>query len=253
MNAINTQYTREVRNRFGYSATWAPTLEIRLGDVGRLQDYEFEPVTSLADLGLPFGERAGSATASLDYTSAQGVSFAIKAAGELPPLGSGLAAADVRIVISFNAEHAIVLQAAGCVTASIDDQRDVGERILARYESGEWDEDYVVVTEVMRADRTTVLISSSNDGSVAFRTKASVELGPLSLASADVDLHITRSSNIGTQIVAAGALTPLFRAYGVRKRWLRPAEVVRRGEPAPSPPPNGPTTMFDEVDYEDFG
>jgi hypothetical protein len=252
LSAVNVLYTRELRKRFGYSATWVPTSEVRLGDVGRLQNYEFERVATLADFGVQFDHRVGSTTSSLDYTSDHGVSFAIKASGELPPLGSGLAAADAGIVVSFGAKDAIVLQAAGCVMVSIENQLELATHILALYEQGEWDEDYVAVTEVVQAGRTTVLISSSSDGSVVFKIKGDVELGPLSLAAADVGLRVSRSRNIGTQIVADGGLTPLFKAHGVRKRWLRPVQLARRGTRPPPAAPEVAGVILDEVDYEDF-
>ena len=252
MSAVNVQYTRELRKRFGYSATWVPTSEVRLGDVGRLQKYEFERVATLADFGVQFDRRDGLTTSSLDFASDHGVSFAIKASGEVPPLASGLATADAGIIVSFGAKDAIVLQAARCVVTSIENQHELARHILALYGEGEWEEDYVAVTEVVQAGRTTVLISNSSDGSVVFKVKGGVELGPLSLASADVGLRVSRSRNVGTQIVAEGGLTPLFKAYGVRKRWLRPLELKRRGE-RPSPAAlRDADVLLDEVDYEDF-
>jgi len=252
MSAVNVKYTRELRQRFGYSATWVPTSEVRLGDVGRLQRYEFERVATLTDFGVQFDRRNGSTTSSLNYNSNHGVSFAIKASGELPPLGSGLAAADAGIIVSFGATDAIVLQASGCVMASIENQHELARQILALYEGGEWDDDFVAVTEVVQAGKATVLISSSSDGSVVFTTDGGVQLGPLSLAAADVELRVSRSRNIGTQIVAEGGLTPLFRAHGVRKRWLRPLELTRRGTRPPPVFPEGDGVILDEVDYEDF-
>jgi hypothetical protein len=252
MSAVNVQYTRELRKRFGYSATWVPTSDVRLGDVGRLQNYEFERVATLADFGVQFDRRDSLTTSSLNYTSEHGVSFAIKASGELPPLGSGLVKADAGIIISFDAGGAIVLQAARCVMTSIENQHELARGILALYEGGEWDEDFVAVTEVVQAGRTTVLVSSSSDGSVVLKAKGDIELGSLSLAAADARLRVSRSRNIGTQIVAEGGLTPLFKAHGVRKRWLRPLELARRGKNPPPAAPEGAGVILDEVDYEDF-
>jgi len=184
--------------------------------------------------------------------SENGVSFAMKASGEPPPLGSGLAAVDAGIIVSFAAKDAIVLQAAECVVASIENQHELSRHILALYEKGEWDEDYVAITEVVQAGRTTVLISSSSDGSVVFKAKGDVELGPLSLAAANVGLRVSNSRNIATQIVAEGRLTPLFRAYGVRKRFLRPLELARRGTGPPPAVPEDTGVILDEMDYEDF-
>jgi hypothetical protein len=220
--------------------------------VGRLQKYEFERVATLADFGVQFDRRVASTTSSLNYTSERGVSFAVKASGELPPLGSGLAIADTGISVSFAAKDAIVLQAAGCVSASIENRQELARQILALYEQGLWDEDYVAVTEVVQAGRATVLISSSGDGAVVFKTNGDVQLGPLSLVTADVGLRVSGSRNLGTQMVAESGVTPLFKAHGVRKRWLRPPDLKRRGtRPRPAIPEALPV-IIDEVDYEDY-
>jgi len=252
VSAVSVKYTRELRQRFGYAATWIPTSEVRLGDVGRLHRYEFERVAALADFGVQFERRESPATSSLNYNSEHGVSFTVKASGEVPPLGSGLADADAGIIVSFGATGSIALQASGCVTASIANQHELAKQILARFETDEWDDDYVVVTEVVQAGTATILISDSNDGSVVLKASSGMQLGPLSLAAAGVELRVSHSRNIGTQIVAEGGLTPLFRAHGVRRRWLRPPELTRRGTSPPSVPPAGAGVIFDEVDYEDF-
>lgn len=254
MSALSATYTRELRNRLGYSATWVPTLEIRLGDVGRLQDHGFEHVTTLADLGIPFGKRSTPATSSIDYTSEGGVSLEMKAAGTVPPLGSGLGQAEAGIIVSFSSKDATVLTATGCVTSSVEDLRAVQGRILELHGQGEWDDDYVAVTEVVAAACTTVLISSGSDGSVVFSAAAGVELGPLSIASTEVGLRVSSYRNIGTRIVAEGGLTPLFRAHGIRRRWFRPADLTRRGSGsvAADTTGHGPAVLVDEVDYEDF-
>ena len=87
---------------------------------------------------------------------------------------------------------------------------------------------------------------------MAFKTKGDVELGPLSLAAAEIGLHVSSSRNIGTQIVGEGGLTPLFKAHGVRKRWLQPPQLARRGTRPPPATPEGGSAILDEVDYEDF-
>jgi hypothetical protein len=60
------------------------------------------------------------------------------------------------------------------------------------------------------------------------------------------------------QIVGVGGLTPLFRAWGIKRRFLQnPAFFRRGGRPRPSPQglEQGPFApmYFDEVDHEQFG
>jgi len=108
------QYTRELHAKFGYLATWAPKVELHLGDVGTLKDHIFEPVTTLARLGIPFETRAAEGLADYEYVSSGNVSINVKSAGQAPALGSALTAAEAGITVEFGAENAVVFQAANC-------------------------------------------------------------------------------------------------------------------------------------------
>jgi hypothetical protein len=253
VTAANVQYTRELRDRFGYSATWVPTSEIRIGDVGMLRHHEFERLATLADFGVSFDVRESRAEASIDYASEGAVSVAVKAAGQAPPVGLGLTLAEAGVIVSFGVKNAIVLQATGCVVASIENVHGLAKRMLDLYEGQRWPEDYVAVTEVVRAQGATVLISSASGGSVALTARGGVTLGPTSLGDVNAGLQVALSRDIDTQIVARGGLCPLFRARGIRKRWLRTPEVVRRGGTPVSVAQSDSDAFVDEVDYEDFG
>jgi hypothetical protein len=252
VTAVNVQYTRELHDRFGYSATWVPTSEVRLGDVGVLRKHQYERVRTLADLDIGFERRNASSMGSLDHASSSGVSLTIKAAGELPLANSILAQADAGIAVSFDAEGAILFQAAACMVTSIEDQHALGEQLLQMYDRGDWPEEYVVVTEIVRAERATILISNSRAATIEFKTQANVHLSEYSLVDADVKLQVARSRNIGTQVVAEGELTPLFKAKGVRRRLLRPPDFRTRGAPAPISGTQSRPVFFGDVDYDHF-
>lgn len=244
---VNEHYTNELRERFGYSAVWLPTTSIRPGDVGRMIGHQFERLTSLDELGVPFECRAGESVGTLDYSSASGVEISGGSKASVAPASGGLAQADGLIKVRFAGEGAVVFRAEDCTSISIDPQQTLEAEILRRFAAGDWPTDHVVVTEVIRSGRTTILISGGRD--------ASVELGgaadtPMALTSAT--MKVINSRNISTQIVAAGDLTPLFRAKGVRKRLLRGPEIVTRGGPgAPTAEPESPIYLG-EVDYFHF-
>jgi len=250
MAKAHAQYTRELRKRFGYCATWLPTVEVRLGDVGVLEGYRFERVATLADFDLDFEVRTDSATAQLDYTSEGSVSFRIKAAGEVPTAASALTQVDAGISISFSAEHAVLFQAAECTTSSIENRHRLALALLQRFEDGQWPKRYVVVTSLVRALRTTILISAGRDAGIDLRASADVSLGEHSLADADAGLEIVSSRGVATRIVGEGGLTPLFQAIGVKKPFLRGARVTTRSldDPAPADDEN----VLGDVGYDTF-
>jgi hypothetical protein len=227
--SVNAQYTTEMRKRFDYSATWVPTSEVRLGDVGVLRNYQYERIRTLKDFGIRFKTRTDSATGILDYASADSVSLAIKAVGDIPTEVSAIADLNARIEVSFSKENAVFFQASDCTTTSLEDQHALGQSLLKLYEAGDWPEDYVVITEVIHAKRAMVLISSGNNALIEFAVNGDIELGDYTLVDANAGIRVARVRNIGTRIVAERGLTPLFKAKGIKKRFLRSPTVDRRG------------------------
>src|SRR5579863_9247115 len=110
----HVQYTREMHENFGYFATWAPNVQLQLGDIGVLRDYVFEPVTTLGRMGIPFQARTAGNAIDLDYASAGTTNIRVKLSGNVPPVGSLLAPTDVGVAIDFGAENAVIFQAANC-------------------------------------------------------------------------------------------------------------------------------------------
>ena len=241
---INRQYTREMRRHFGYSATWIPTVEVRLGDVGLLMNDEYVRVGSLAEFGIGFSERADSATGTLEYTSAGSVSIEFNGRGEIPsPTSSGKVGSG--ILLTFGAENSIFFSARNCTTISIEEQGDLRRKLLSLVRAKRWLDHYVVVTEVIRSERTTILGSSAAGARIELSADASAEVQGASLLGASTQLRIKNARNIALQIVAEGGLTPLFRAWGVSQRPFRSPQLVQRSL-------RKPPVYFTEVDYESY-
>lgn len=250
-------YTRELRERFGYSATWVPNAEVRLGDVGLIRGHQYERVSSLADFGVAFDVRESRVRGAYSFASAGSVAFGFKAAGEPGAVASGLVEADAGVTIDFAASNASVFQAEGCTVSEIRDQHTLGQQVIELASDERWPDGYVVVCEVISADRTTVLVASEGGARVELRAKAGVPLGAHTLADADAGISLASSHGLGLQIVAEGKLTPLFRARGIARRFLSGPEFRTRGRGAgghrgaandePSTAPD-----FVELDYADF-
>lgn len=240
---VHARYTSELRERFGYSAMWLPTVGVRLGDIGRFTRYAYEHVGSLSvDHSIDFRVRKESTRGTLSYVSAEGVRVSSTSRADVAALDP--AAVGGALSVNFAREGAVLFQAEGCVNEVIEDQRELETEMLRLHERNEWPNDLVVVTEVVHAARATILVSGSNDATIELRGAADL----VGLAAAGSRLEVTRSQDIATQIVAKGDLTPLFRAKGVRKRLLKRADVVRRGKAKPG----RSSFRLKEVDYEDF-
>ncbi|MGW9584477.1 hypothetical protein ACWIGB_15725 [Streptomyces albidoflavus] len=247
--SVSARYTKELRKRFGYSATWVPTLQIELGDVGRMAGYRFERLSGLADFGVHFETRPSNTMGTIAYASSGGVEVKV---GGTASAASGPwdVPAGAAMSIRFSHEGAVWFQAEACVAEAIENLLDLETQILSLYDAGEWKDDLVVVTEVIRAEQGTVLISDAGQGGIELRSQT--EAPGFAGRTA---LRVTASRNIGTQVVGHGDLTPLFRAKGVQRRLLRRPTLDTRQD-GPPPPQSAQAHLravfLGDADYEHF-
>jgi|SRR5215217_5615517 len=155
--------------------------------------------------------------------------------------------------MNFSNANAIVFKALQCGVTSIFAQDQLGEEIISRYEADDWPRDHVVVTDLVTSKSATVLISSGRGGQIEFAANAAVNPAQLNIANAEANFQVAYSSNVGTKIVAAKHLTPLFKVSGIKRRLLRRSTFVRRGEPHVTNEVNDqPAVRFTELNYDDF-
>ena len=215
------KYTTELYNQFRYYAAWLPGTPFRLGDVGILQGKEFIRKTNLSDLGIPFDILEDTTRATISHTSSGSVSIVAKAAGTAPALGSTLTQAKAGISVSFTKENSVLVKALGTLNHSIKDQVALGKEILTRYDAKQWDKDFLVITELVVADSSTILISSSSESKIELSAEADVSIAQLDLAGTEVKLGTTISKDLSTEIIAEKGLTPLFKLSKIQTPFLQ--------------------------------
>lgn len=244
--SISKQYTKEIFGETNYSATWLPNVIVSPGDVGRITDYQYQPLTTLKDLNIQFDVVPSSVQADFDYSSTDSVSVHIKAAGQAPLTGSSITEADAGISINFTRDNAVVFRISRCKSTRIKDPKSLGDEIVSRYHAGDWKEDMVVVMEVVSAASATIVISKGNNAGIDIAARAKIGSHKLDLADLEANFQVLKESNIATKIIASKALTPLFKTSGIIKRFMR--NTIFRTFDKVTEGGNG----FGNVDYEDF-
>jgi hypothetical protein len=245
-------YTRELRANLGYTATWLPNAKLSLGDVGILSNYEYVYRTNLKHLGIPFEEGPRSAKGTYSHTSANSVTRSLKLAGKAPLEGSALGEADAGITFDFKRNDAIVFYATDCTVRPIADQEPLKKTILDAFLSGKWEKNYVVVTELVEAGSTSIIIAEGSGGK--FEVKAKAGVAPtMSAMNLEGNFEVLHESQIGFNFLAKSGMTPLFRCLGIRTNWFR-TDVVTREAVFSEDGPGGAASQLavDEVEYDDF-
>ena len=221
MAKIHKQYTTEIFDNLKYRPTWLPGMSICLGTVGLIEDGIFRPITSLENLKIPFEEIIDIERDSIDYNSKTGVSITFKAAGELNPKFEAINEASAGVLIEFSRSGAIVLQLRGVANHRISDQSTLYKELMRSIIIGDkdqWQRKWVVITEVIRAESATIMISNSMNSKLEL--KASGTIAPTSLVDASANLSIVKENQVSTKIISKSGLTPLYRGVRVKKKYL---------------------------------
>lgn len=237
--SLNEHYTKEIKKRYNYSATWAPDTPISLGAVGKMINYEFDRMTSLQNLNIPFKpisvETSGEVQKEYRYYSADHGSMDVKLSGAAPIPGINLLQADAGVGIRFERDKSIVFHLYGCSITRIDDIQSLLKELEARYKAGNWDKDNVVVTEVIYASRATILISEQSSSQWGVKVSGILGLQNFNLANLGADAVVVNNKGFGTEIFSRGGLIPLFKAHGLKRRFgdffkLRFVPIVQIGD-----------------------
>lgn len=245
MDSLARRYARQMNAKFGYLATWSPGSPLALGDVGFYENNIFRQVTTLANLGIPFTSRLDSSPDDRECTSGSDLRVVIKGSGEILA-DSKLLQADVGIRVEFGSTNAFLFRGVGCIENSIDDKHAVQKEVIARYEAKDWNEDWVIVDEVVECQSGRVMISQTSTAIVEFKGKGGANLSGWELANLGASVEVVNKTGSTFDTSATGGMTPLFRASRLRRKFLSskaevgavrslaPRAVRAEGDPADS-------------------
>jgi hypothetical protein len=196
-----------MKEKFGHLATWLPDANLKLGDVGLLQDGRFFQKKTLEDLRIPFKTRAGSEGGDWDHSSGSDVkvNFAAEAKAGVPGVPSGHA------VVSFGSSGSFLFQAHDCRTETIENMAAVGDELVYAYRANAFDKSWIVIDRIVRAKSATVLISDSKTAEIELGADVPLTSLP-SLADVSIGVKVRRWTGEVTRFVATASLTPLFGA-----------------------------------------
>jgi hypothetical protein len=214
---INSQYAKEIYKEFGYLATWLPTANVQVGDIGIIEDGIFQKTGTLKDLGIIYASQVDPQTGDIEYASANAVSVDVKAAGTAPVSGVNV---DASVAVSFARANAILFQASQCRASTISNLSEVANSILSLSREGRWPTKQVVITDVISSAAATVLISSGANAHIDLSVKGNVGAEKAKLASGNATFGVNSFSGIATRIVGEKGSTPLFKASGISQSWL---------------------------------
>jgi hypothetical protein len=221
-------YMTEMHQRFGFLATWLPNTPIQIGDVGVLRRDRFEHITTLRRLGVNFQSSTANKMLDLEYTSEGCVETEFSAGASR---GNNSPKGEASVRLRFLRENAVLFVASSCAPVQLDNIREIGKQILDLYQEGTWEHNWAVVTQILDAEASTILISEQVSAELTLAAEQSLNGTLKSLADTKAGLHVRSGRGVGLRIVAAGGLRPLFQAHGVKKRLFSANRFERQARP----------------------
>lgn len=252
MASIAEMYCSTVkRDTRVYFAQWMPTASYPLGTVGVLsQGNIFVPKSSLENLGFRnVGVIKDDSPAPLDLQSKQGVKVSFKAAGEASAISPSVPSAKAGVVVEFGREAAYVIQASQSFEDRLADVLALEQEILTRLRAKTWQPHWVVVAQVVRTPKASILISQTKNAKVEVTVEGTVGHGKVAkLGDASLSYGITSVSGKVFNFVDTEGATPLFQLVGLRQNLLGSrVGTLQAGAPA------GEVDALDLNDGDDSG
>ncbi len=204
-------YQKQMHSNVGFFATWLPASTLELGDFGVVEAGRFRRLGSLQELGLPQPEVREGTPENMSYSAA-----VQRAVGGSAAAGTPTPVVDAELSMKFSQEGGYVFEAAGMRHREIANRITLSNNLLAAYQEGRWQKEWLVVDAVYRAATATIIVSEDSSSEIVLRASSKLPLAALSLADPKLSLSVSRSSGQIVHVIAESELTPLYSCLRVR-------------------------------------
>jgi hypothetical protein len=222
-------YLSHMHDKTKYRATWDPTKQLKIGAIGKLDQGVLSIYTSLDKESIPVEISTGNPGAAMDYTSHENVTITTKLSGSMPISGSVLEQGDAGFSFSFKSDNSIVFQTSNHTVHQLVNLAEIEHLVLEKYNSGNWDKDWVIITELIEADAATIIISNSSDGTLELKANNLGSNGAVKLTDISLGLSVVREKGSTLKYIAQNSLTPLYRVMGLKSAFLSSLSMSTRG------------------------
>lgn len=236
MTELVELYSKGIKRKLeNYWAAWLPGTHFAIGDVGILNGYVFEKVTTLGQLKLKHYAETDADPSPLDISSESDVAVSFKAAGETNPALSHVAAAEAGLKVDFGAQGAFILQAPEMFASDMGDRLNLRRQIVGAFNKGVWEKEWLVITRLLKATSATVLISKSSHASleIAARGQLSGVVAALGVADAGITVKYQRGDTLS--MIGAKNVTPLFQLSRLKTSFFSEPKLVTKALRASDP------------------
>jgi hypothetical protein len=192
-----------------------------------LEDGIFTLYTTLEQQGVPLTIREAPSKGDMDYSSYSSLTITsgIGANGQV----TDAVKAKVGVSLEFDNKKSILFQTLGVKSLVIENLDEVQTVALANYKSDKWSKDWVLISEIVHMDSSTIIISTGKKNTLEFEASGDIATDKIQLADVSAGLKLVREAGSSTKIITSQGLTPLYRVKGVRHPLFRKPELRTKG------------------------
>ena len=208
MDSIAEDYAKAMHQHFRILfANWPPGQPLELGDYGIVKGSMFMRMGNISEFKIPFTTRVDQTKDPMHFESSGSVKVVFKAKGSAT--AGGLMNTKAGFQINFSNKKATFFNAAKCAVNSIESKAVLGKVILRLKDEGKWDKQHAIITEIVTAGSTTIIISKEKSASISIEAKSD-SVKTIDLADASIGLNSTSEEGIGFNTIAKDGLQPLI-------------------------------------------
>jgi hypothetical protein len=193
MSGMAQRYCSELHREFqNLHAVWEPGNPLKLGDFGVMDGSVFRKKGNIEQKGVSVVIEPDDDSKYFSYKTAASTEVKFYANGEAPVGGTVNGRAKIEIL--FSNENSIFFNATDCRHDGVKDLEKIGDSLMDLLENDKWDMDYMVVTGILRARATTIVISATSGSSILLEAGANVPT--IDLRDANIGLSIKHDNKL---------------------------------------------------------
>jgi hypothetical protein len=223
------KYQKEIKRKFGsFDAVWPPNTPLELGQVIKVKKRRVRADTygSLRSRGISFEEKASATGTDYKFKSENEVTRTFKLGGSSDGVTEYLVKADAGIVLQFEKEFSALLELTDTTTRTIDNLDVVQHAVAELDDNDKWDDDYLIVSQVIEAEHATILVSGSRDSKVEINLGSAIEPADVELAKIETKFLKETSGQMQIRVGDISKATPLFRVVRLKRNKLKPEQAT---------------------------
>jgi len=227
-NAMKT-YLKHMHNKFNYRATWQPSRPVKIGTYGKIIRGVFSEYGTIKELerktGISITLTKKDSSDVLEYTSEGSVNITTKLEGKASDASDLLNIEEAGFVVEFSEEDSIVFKVQGVGSEEISNKEQLEKAIIELYNKGQWDKEFVIISEVLSAKSATILISDSSNAKIEIKANGEIGAEKLDIADAALNFQVLQAQGIGVKLIATAGITPLFKLLRLKRKFWGLGEI----------------------------